>query len=138
MKQTLFTKQLAEYFNIYLPINKKCSKNTISSYADGFVALFRFFKEIKGIPHYRINYSDITTKTMDEYLLWLQNEKNYSAGFPKTTHIGIIFIFEICFRQGDGPPRCLQCSFPDTDPESSQDGFPVFFCGRDPYFIEHS
>ena len=51
MKQTLFTKQLAEYFNIYLPINKKCSKNTISSYADGFVALFRFFKEIKGIPH---------------------------------------------------------------------------------------
>ena len=39
MKQTLFTKQLAEYFNIYLPINKKCRKNTISSYADGFVAL---------------------------------------------------------------------------------------------------
>lgn len=50
MKQTLFTKQLAEYFNIYLPINKKCCKNTISSYADGFVALFQFFKEIKGIP----------------------------------------------------------------------------------------
>lgn len=83
MKQTLFTKQLAEYFNIYLPINKKCSKNTISSYADGFVALFRFFKEIKGIPHYRIDYSDITTKTMDEYLLWLQNEKNYSAASQK-------------------------------------------------------
>ena len=83
MKQTLFTKQLAEYFNIYLPINKKCCKNTISSYADGFVALFQFFKEIKGIPHYRINYSDITIKTMDEYLLWLQNEKNYSAASQK-------------------------------------------------------
>ena len=83
MKQTLFTKQLAEYFNMYLPLNKKCSKNTISSYADGFVALFQFFKEIKDIPHYRINYSDITTKTMDEYLLWLQNEKNYSAASQK-------------------------------------------------------
>lgn len=43
------------------------------------MALFRFFKEIKGIPHYRINYSDITTKTMEKYLLWLQNKKNYSA-----------------------------------------------------------
>jgi len=83
MKQTLFTKQLAEYFNVYLLLNKKCSKNTISSYADGFVALFQFFKEIKDIPHYRINYSDITTKTMDEYLLWLQNEKNYSAASQK-------------------------------------------------------
>ena len=73
MKQTLFTKQLAEYFNIYLPLSRKCSKNTIYSYADGFVTLFRFFKEIKYTPHYRINYSDITTKSMDEYLLWLQN-----------------------------------------------------------------
>ena len=26
MKQTLFTKQLAEYFNIYLPINKSVLK----------------------------------------------------------------------------------------------------------------
>ena len=69
MKQTLFTKQLAEYFNIYLPINKKCCKNTISSYADGFVALFQFFKEIKGIPHYRINYSDITIKTNPESIV---------------------------------------------------------------------
>lgn len=83
MKQTLFIKQLAEYFNIYLPINKRCSKNTISSYADGFVLLFQFFKQMKSIPHYRINYSDITTKTMDEYLLWLQNEKNYSAASQK-------------------------------------------------------
>lgn len=83
MKQTLFTKQLAKYFNIYLPSHKKCSKNTISSYADGFVTLFQFFKTIKDIPHYRINYSDITTKTMDEYVLWLQNEKNYSAASQK-------------------------------------------------------
>ncbi len=83
MKQTLFTKQLAEYFNTYLPLNRRCSKNTISSYANGFVVLFQFFKETKSTPHYRINYSDITTKTMDEYMLWLQNEKNYSAASQK-------------------------------------------------------
>lgn len=83
MKQTLFIKQLAEYFNLYLPSNKKCSKNTIASYADGFLTLFQFFKDEKDKPHYRINYSDITAKTMDEYILWLQNEKNYSAASQK-------------------------------------------------------
>ena len=83
MKQTLFIKQLAEYFNVYLPSNKKCSKNTIASYADGFLTLFQFFKDEKDKPHYRINYSDITAKTMDEYILWLQNEKNYSAASQK-------------------------------------------------------
>lgn len=83
MKQTLFIKQLAEYFNVYLPSNKKCSKNTIASYADGFLALFQFFKDEKNKPHYRINYSDITAKTMDEYILWLRKEKNYSAASQK-------------------------------------------------------
>lgn len=83
MKQTLFIKQLAEYFNVYLPLNKKCSKNTIASYADGFLTLFQFFKNEKDKPHYRINYSDITAKTMDEYILWLQNKKNYSAASQK-------------------------------------------------------
>lgn len=83
MKQTLFIKQLAEYFNVYLPLNKKCSPNTIASYADGFVTLFQFFKDAGDKPHYRINYSDITPKTMDKYLLWLQNEKHYSAASQK-------------------------------------------------------
>lgn len=83
MKQTLFIKQLAEYFNVYLPLNKKCSKNTIASYADVFVTLFWFFKNKKDKLHYRINYSDITAKAMDEYILWLQNEKNYSAASQK-------------------------------------------------------
>ncbi|MCI6581290.1 MAG: site-specific integrase [Oscillospiraceae bacterium] len=83
MKQTLFIKQLGEYFNVFLPSNKKCSKNTIASYADGFLALFQFFKDEKDKPHYRIDYSDITAKTMDEYILWLQNKKKYSAASQK-------------------------------------------------------
>lgn len=83
MKQTLFIKQLSEYFDVYLPSNKKCSKNTIASYADGFVTLFQFFKDEKSKNHYSIQYSDVTAKTMDEYILWLQNHKNYSAASQK-------------------------------------------------------
>lgn len=83
MKQTLYIKQLAEYFDVYLPSNKKCSKNTIASYADGFVTLFQFFNEEKCKKHYQIQYSDITAKTMDEYILWMQNKKHYSAASQK-------------------------------------------------------
>lgn len=83
MKQTLFLKQLTEYFDVYLPSNKKCSKNTIASYADGFVTLFQFFKDEKSKNHYSIQYSDVNAKTMDEYVLWLQNHKNYCAASQK-------------------------------------------------------
>lgn len=83
MKQTLLIKQLSEYFDVYLPSNKKCAKNTIASYADGFVTLFQFFKEEKGRPHYRIGYPDMTVSAMDEYVLWMQNKKNYSAASQK-------------------------------------------------------
>lgn len=83
MKQTLFIKQLSEYFDVYLPSNKKCAKNTIASYADGFATFFQFFKEEKGRLHYRIGYSDITAPAMDEYVLWMQNNKNYSVASQK-------------------------------------------------------
>jgi len=83
MKQTLFIKQLAEYFDVYLPSNKKCSKNTIAAYADGFVALFQFFQEEKDKGHYRIGYADMTAQTIDEFVLWMQNKKNYSAASQK-------------------------------------------------------
>lgn len=43
MKQSTFIQQLSVYFNDYLPNVRHCSKNTISSYADGFAILFRFF-----------------------------------------------------------------------------------------------
>lgn len=47
MRKTHFIKQLSIYFDTYLPENKKCSKNTISAYADGFVLFFQFFAEKK-------------------------------------------------------------------------------------------
>lgn len=83
MKQTLFMKQLAFYFDNYLPQVRHCSMNTIASYADCFVIFFRFFQEEKGKKHYQIDYSDITLQTLDEYVLWMQNSLKYSASTQK-------------------------------------------------------
>lgn len=83
MKQTLFLKQLATYFETYLPQNRKCSKNTIVAYADGFVAFFQFFQEKKGKAHYLIDYEDLTPQVFDEYVLWMQAERGYSPASQK-------------------------------------------------------
>lgn len=83
MKQTLFMKQLATYFDEYLPTIRRCSANTISSYADGFVVFFRFFEEQKGRKHYLIDYKDLTPQLIDEYVLWMQNTMKYSASSQK-------------------------------------------------------
>lgn len=83
MKQTLFMKQLSAYFDEYLPSVRRCSEKTINSYADGFIILFRFFREEKGEKHYLIDYKDLTPQLLDEYVLWMQNTMNYSAATQK-------------------------------------------------------
>lgn len=83
MKQTLFIKQLAAYFGTYLPENKKCSRNTVSAYADSFAVFFQFFREKKGKEHYMIDYPDLVPQTFDEFVLWMQSEKHYSAASQK-------------------------------------------------------
>ena len=55
MKQTLFIRQLAAYFDTHLPHVRHCSPNTITSYADSFALLFQFMQERKGLAHNRID-----------------------------------------------------------------------------------
>ena len=78
MKQTLFIRQLATYFETHLPESRRCSPNTIASYADAFTLLFQFFQEKKGIPHYKVDYKSFTPATMDAFMLWMGNERRYS------------------------------------------------------------
>jgi len=83
MKQTLFIRQLATYFETHLPDARRCSPNTITSYADAFALLFQFLQERKGIPHYRVDYKNFTPATMDDFMLWMRNEHNYSPASVK-------------------------------------------------------
>lgn len=83
MKKTLFMKQLATYFESFLPIQKKCSKNTSSAYAYGFTIFFEFMEEKKSKQHQLIEYSDLTPQLFDEYILWMQIEKGYRPSTQK-------------------------------------------------------
>lgn len=84
MKQTLFMKQLSAYFGSFLPENQKRSPNTISSYSDSFRLLFQFLDEKKNIPHYLVDYKHFTPQLFDEFLLWMENERNYGAASKRS------------------------------------------------------
>lgn len=83
MKQTLFVRQLSAYFETHLPEMRRCSPNTISSYADAFALLFQFMQEDKGISHNRLDYKNFTPQAMENFTLWLTRERGYSAASVK-------------------------------------------------------
>lgn len=79
MRNNLFTKQLGEYFDVYLPDVNGASKNTIAAYADSFAILFQFLADIKKLPNHLVTYKHFTAALLDEYLLWMRNVRKYSA-----------------------------------------------------------
>ena len=79
MKQTLLIRQLSAYFETHLPDVRHCSPNTIASYADSFALLFRFMHEKKGISHNKLDYKNFTQSNIEDFTLWLERDRNYSA-----------------------------------------------------------
>ena len=83
MKDTLFSRQLAAYFDVHLPEVRNCSVNTIKSYANAFAVLFDYFDEKRSVSHHKIEYKDFTPKMLEEYIFWLAHDRNYSAASVK-------------------------------------------------------
>jgi site-specific recombinase XerD len=79
MKTTLFTRQLAVYFDTHLPEVRNYSANTIESYADAFKMLFQYFDEKKALPHYKVDYKNFTPAILEDFTLWLTRERSYSS-----------------------------------------------------------
>ena len=73
----------AAYFDTHLLEVRHCSPNTSASYADAFALLFDFFQEKRGLPHYKVQYKDFTPALLEDFILWLTRERNYSAASVK-------------------------------------------------------
>lgn len=126
MKQTLFLKQLAGYFDTYLPQNKKCSRNTIAAYADGFVQFFQFFQEQKGKVHYLIDYTDLTPQLFDSFVLWMQNERNYSAASQKQRMSALTSFLKYASRREMSALNALNGASSAQTPKIPNAHFPYF------------
>lgn len=126
MKQTVFMKQLAEYFENFLPEVRHCSPNTISAYADSFAVLFRFFDESVGKAHYRIRYSDLTPQMFDEYILWMKNELHYSPASQKQRISAVTAFLKYASRRDVSAVTALNAASSAQTPKVPEVLFPYF------------
>jgi site-specific recombinase XerD len=78
-KDLLFLRQLGNYFDTFLPEIRQVKEKTVASYADSFAIFFQFLYESKGLQHDRVTYAQLTPALFDEFLLWMKNERGYSA-----------------------------------------------------------
>lgn len=73
-----FAAMLSEFLTDYLRAQKNLSHNTMSSYRDTFVLLFRFMQHSKGIPPEKLKLDDFNVCCIQDFLLWLEHTRNYS------------------------------------------------------------
>ena len=126
MKDTLFSRQLAAYFDVHLSEVRRCSINTVKSYADAFATLYDYFDEKRNIPHFKIQYKDFTPAMLDDYMLWLIHERNYSAASVKARFAALNSFLKYASRREISALPAFTVVAGTEKPKSVQKPFPYF------------
>lgn len=66
---------LKDFFETYLPKERGVSSHTIRSYSATFQSLYAFFKDNKGIRANKLFVKDLSRRSINDYLNWLEMEK---------------------------------------------------------------
>ena len=69
---------ITKFFSEYLPSNLGASINTVKSYRDTFVQFIIFFETKYKIKSAKLSFDDITVPSIEDFLLWLEEEKRIS------------------------------------------------------------
>lgn len=78
MKKHDFAFYLTNFLETFLPGQKGLSVNTILSYRDTFVLFLRFCRDSKSIKPEKLCFNNITKELIEDYLDWLEKEKESS------------------------------------------------------------
>jgi integrase/recombinase XerD len=126
MKTTLFLKQLGDYIETYLPKTGGYSPNTITSYKDAFRLLFIFMEKEKGIHHYLIDYKHFTLEFMEEFVLWLEKERNYNASSRNQRQAALSSFFKYASRRDLGALAAFNRISTVPSKRTFNEAFPYF------------
>jgi len=74
-----FPEALTSFFTRYLELQKGLSPNTISSYSDAFLLLFKYYGEAYGLVPDKITFQDISQKSIIGFCDWLETNRKSSA-----------------------------------------------------------
>ena len=78
MNSADFGRYLSNYFLKYITQRTGYSDNTIKSYRDTFTIFLRYCNDVLRIKPEKLCFSKLNRKMIEEFLIWLEDTKNYS------------------------------------------------------------
>lgn len=69
---------IKNFMTVYLPVQRRCSANTVKAYRTTWNQFLKYISDTKGIRLTQISVKLIDYKTVNDYLLWLTEEKKVS------------------------------------------------------------
>lgn len=124
MRNNSFIRQLGEYFDVFLPEVRLASRNTITAYADSFAVLFQFLNDEFQLQHHLVKYSHFSAAMFDDFMIWMKNERGYSASSMRQRMSAIVSFFKYASRRemaalsaytaakGTEAPKPIRTEFP--------------------------
>jgi site-specific recombinase XerD len=106
-KPTDFAIALSNYFFEFLPVQKGLSKNTIQSYSDALSLFLRFCESEIKIKRENLEIKNLKRETVENYLNWLEREKNSSPATRNQRRIAMNTFFK--YLQYENPGCVLLC-----------------------------
>ena len=106
-KPTDFARALSNYLFDFLPVKKGLSENTIKSYSDALALFLRFCEKELGIKRESLEIKRLSRKTVEDYLDWLETEKNSSPATRNQRRIAMNTFFK--YLQYENPGYVLLC-----------------------------
>jgi site-specific recombinase XerD len=79
MRNKDFGQYLPEYFLKYISRQTGYSINTIKSYRDTFTIFLRYLKDESRIKPEKLSFERMSKKMIEEFLVWLEEDKKYSV-----------------------------------------------------------
>lgn len=102
-----FSDYLELFFTKYVSLQRGLSRNTISSYSDAFLLLFRYFGEVKGIRPHQITFLHIDKKSISGFCDWIESTQGNSVATRNQRLTAIHALFR--YIQAEDPSKVALC-----------------------------
>ena len=103
MKPTDFSMLLTAFLSEYLPLQKNVSRNTIMSYRDTFKLLLFYCESEVAIPAERLTMKKLSADLIEDFLIWLETERNCSVSTRNLRLTAIHSFFR--YTQAESPEQ---------------------------------
>ncbi|MDD2299212.1 MAG: site-specific integrase [Fermentimonas sp.] len=102
-----FLDYLELFFSKYVLLQRGLSSNTISSYSDAFLMLFRYLEEVKHLKPHQVTFLHVGKETIADYCEWLELSLGNSIATRNQRLTAVHALFR--YIQAEDPSRIAQC-----------------------------